>query len=131
MTSEAPKAPGNTQTIPTGTQALPGPDPQTEAVLRAFVREGRLTRLPAKRGKRIVVLEHVAAQSFRPGASYTEPEVNEILRHWCEGGGTDHAALRRDLVEEHLLGRKDGVYRLRDASGADPFRQDVPAPGAN
>ncbi|MDH6129580.1 DUF2087 domain-containing protein [Kitasatospora sp. GP82] len=85
-------------------------DPHTEAVLRAFVQDGRLTRLPAKRGKRIVVLEHVTAHSFREGATYGEPEVNEILQRWCEGGAADHAALRRELVNERLLDRKDGAY---------------------
>ncbi|WP_436562653.1 DUF2087 domain-containing protein [Kitasatospora sp. HPMI-4] len=96
-------------------QNPPAPtDQQAAAVLRSFVRDGHLTRLPVKRAKRLVVLEHVAALSFQPRTGYTEPEVNEILRRWCEGGESDHAGLRRDLVEEHILDRADGVYRLRE-----------------
>ncbi|GAA2242666.1 MULTISPECIES: DUF2087 domain-containing protein [Kitasatospora] len=96
--------------------------PQTGAVLRSFVRDGRLNRLPVKRGKRLVVLEHVAAQSFTPGVEYAEPEVNEILRRWCEGGDADHAGLRRDLVEERILDRENSVYRLRDDRPTAPLR---------
>ncbi len=32
------------------------------------------------------------------------------VRAWCSGGATDHVALRRNLVDEGLLSRADGVY---------------------
>src|SRR5438067_1845365 len=42
------------------------PDRQRAVVLRAFIRDGRLVRLPAGRAKRRIVLEHIAA-CFEPG----------------------------------------------------------------
>jgi hypothetical protein len=81
------------------------PDAARAAVLRVFIVEGRLTSIPAPRGKRRVVLEHIA-RSFVPGVRYPERDVNAILRAWYP----DHAALRRYLVDEDLLARDAGVY---------------------
>ncbi|HEY7596565.1 MAG TPA: DUF2087 domain-containing protein [Actinophytocola sp.] len=79
------------------------------ATLRAFVAGGRLVRLPARRGRRRVVLEHVV-RSFEPGRRFAEKEVDAVLRAWCEGGATDYVSLRRHLVDEGLLSREDGLY---------------------
>jgi hypothetical protein len=77
-----------------------------ERVLRAFLDEdGRLTALPAKRGKRLVVLDLVA-RVFEPGVRYPETEVNALLRAFHD----DVAALRRYLVDEGFLDRHAGVY---------------------
>lgn len=85
--------------------AEPAADPATAAVLRAFVRDGRITAFPGVRGKRRLLLEHVATV-FEPGVRYPEREVNAMLRAWHD----DHAALRRYLVDAQLLAREDGVY---------------------
>src|SRR5205085_9765833 len=77
-----------------------------EAVLRAFFdAEGRLRTIPARRAKRLVVLDHLA-QRFEPGERYPEAEVNERLRTAHD----DVAALRRHLVDEEFLSREGGVY---------------------
>lgn len=81
------------------------PDPAAAAVLRAFIRGGRLERMPAARGKRRVVLEHIV-RTFEPGVRYPEREVNALLRAWFH----DHVTLRRYLVDEQLLAREAGVY---------------------
>lgn len=81
------------------------PDPVRAGVLRAFIRDGRLRHVPAARGKRRVVLEHIAA-SFEPGVKYPEREVDAVLRAWHP----DHATLRRYLVDEELMAREAGVY---------------------
>jgi hypothetical protein len=73
-------------------------------VLRRFIRGNRLTSLPAARGKRLVVLDHLAGL-FEPGRRYTEPEVNQLLGAWHP----DYAALRRYLVDEGFLKRADGT----------------------
>lgn len=66
---------------------------------------GRLEQMPAKRSRRLVVLDHLA-RMFEPGHRYPEREVNDMLRTvW-----PDHAALRRYLVDEGFLDRADGVY---------------------
>lgn len=82
-----------------------GLTPEVAAVLRAFVRDGRLTRIPAVRGKRLVVLDHVA-KAFEVGVRYPEREVGVLLRAFHP----DHAALRRHLVDEGFLAREAGEY---------------------
>lgn len=81
------------------------PDRARAAVLRVFVRDGRLTQIPAARGKRRIVLEHIVA-GFEPGVRYPEREVDAVLRAWHP----DHASLRRYLVDEGLMSREKGVY---------------------
>jgi hypothetical protein len=79
-------------------------DPPTE--LRAFVRDGRITAIPAKRARRLLLLDEVA-QAFEPGRRYPESVVDEILKAVFD----DHCTLRRYLVDEAFLSRTaDGVY---------------------
>ncbi len=80
-------------------------DPATAAVLRSFLREGRLVQVPAAYGKRRTVLRHIASV-FEPGVCYSERQVNAMLRAWHP----DHASLRRYLVDEQLLAREGGEY---------------------
>jgi hypothetical protein len=82
-----------------------GVDPATAVVLRSFVRGGQLTRIPAARGKRRIVLEHIA-MTFEPGVRYPERQVNQMLQAWHP----DHASLRRYLVDEQLLALDAGDY---------------------
>lgn len=85
-------------------------DPKVAGVVGTFVRGGHLVGLPAQRGRRVVVLEHLA-QSFEPGVDYPEQEVNAVLAELAAGGTVDHVTLRRYLVDEQLLRREHGVYR--------------------
>ena len=74
--------------------------------LRPFVRDGRITAMPARREARLLLLDQVA-QAFEPGRRYEEAAVNEILKAVCD----DHATLRRYLVDEELMSRTtDGTY---------------------
>jgi hypothetical protein len=81
------------------------PDPDRDAVLKAFIRDGRLTIFPTVPAKLRIVLEYIVT-SFEPGRSYPESEVNELLNRWHP----DHAALRRELVDAGLLSRSDSIY---------------------
>jgi hypothetical protein len=92
-------------------------------VLRAYLDRGRLTTLPAQHSKRLVVLRFLAATAFEPGVSYPEREVNMrlALRH------PDVAALRRYLVDEGLVQREQGIYRLT-ATGEALARVTAPSP---
>lgn len=92
-------------TPPVSTGDLGVDDPGAAAVLRAFVRDGRLTSIPAAHAKRLVVLDHVV-RVFEPGVRYPERDVNVLLRAFHP----DCAALRRYLVDEGFLAREDRVY---------------------
>lgn len=92
-----------------------GGAPAEEArVLRAFVKDRRLTGIPAQRSKRLVVLDLVT-QDFEPGRRYSEAMVNLMLGQWH----ADTASLRRHLVDEALLARESGTY-WRIGGSVDP-----------
>jgi hypothetical protein len=76
-----------------------------DRVLRAYLRNGRLTVMPRAGRRRQIILEHVV-QQFEPGRRYPEVEVNLILRQVWD----DVAALRRYLVDAALLDRAQGYY---------------------
>jgi hypothetical protein len=80
-------------------------DESLDPVVRNYFVDGRLTGIPATRSKRLAVLDHLA-ERFEPGRVYPEREVNLVL-------GTvhdDYATLRRSLVDEGFLERRDGFY---------------------
>jgi hypothetical protein len=98
-----------------------GDDSPTEMILRTFVRDGRLVRLPARWTRKKIVLRHIAERTFEPGVEYPERVVNERLRAWCQDGETDHVTLRRYLVDLHHLHRSEGVYeRAADLTADGP-----------
>lgn len=77
-----------------------------QRVLRAFLDDrGALRSIPARRGKRLVVLEHIVTV-FEIGVRYPERDVNAMLRAFHP----DVAALRRYLVDEGYLDREPGTY---------------------
>jgi hypothetical protein len=80
--------------------------PDEQRILRNFVVDGRLVRLPARQAQMRVVLGYVARR-FDGSRSYEEGEVNALLRDFHD----DTASLRRYLVDEGLLEREAGVYR--------------------
>ncbi|HET9770380.1 MAG TPA: DUF2087 domain-containing protein [Acidimicrobiia bacterium] len=82
-----------------------GRGPDADRILRIFVREGKLVQIPAVHSKRLVVLDWLAGL-FEPGQAYPEHEVNERLG----AVHPDYAALRRYLVDEEFLHRRDGFY---------------------
>lgn len=80
-------------------------DPYRDRVLRAFLKDGKLTHIPAQRKKRDVIL-HELASLFEPGRTYTEREVSDALAEFHP----DFFTLRRELVGLGLLAREQGVY---------------------
>ncbi|NIA24994.1 MAG: DUF2087 domain-containing protein [Gammaproteobacteria bacterium] len=74
-------------------------------VLSHFFTGTRLKSIPAQRPKRRIVLDRLA-QEFEIGVRYPEVEVNFILGiHY-----SDYATLRRYLVDEGFMARREGVY---------------------
>jgi DNA-binding transcriptional ArsR family regulator len=83
--------------------------PADVRVLRAFFEGDTLTSIPAQHSKRLVVLRQLAETVFEKKRKYPEKEVNQLLavRH------PDAASLRRYLVDEGFMSRKQGIYKLR------------------
>jgi hypothetical protein len=75
-------------------------------VLDSFIDGERLLEIPVSRKKRLVILKWLG-EFFEPGISYTEAQVNAILKlhhHDC-------ATLRREMVGYRMLTRDKGIYR--------------------
>ncbi len=74
--------------------------------LRAFIRDGKITSMPARHGRRRLLLDQVA-QAFEPGRTYPEAAVNEVLKAIVD----DYCTLRRYLIDEVFLSRTpSGTY---------------------
>lgn len=73
-------------------------------VLRSFVEDGRIRKLPEAHAKREVVLKWVLDQL--EDRRYREREISEILKRYFD----DYATLRRELVNHRLMKRENGVY---------------------
>ncbi|MBM7495131.1 hypothetical protein JOD64_006353 [Micromonospora luteifusca] len=86
-------------------------DLATDPVLRTFLRGDVLVGLPAQPKRRRVLLAHIAERSFEPETRYPERAVDDALKPWCAAGGSDHATLRRYLIDEQLLTREHGIYQ--------------------
>ena len=81
-------------------------DQRESRVLGHFLTDdGRLHTIPSKHAKLLIVLDHLA-QSFEPGQTYPEKDVNATLERFHP----DYAALRRYLVENQFLTREDALY---------------------
>jgi DNA-binding transcriptional ArsR family regulator len=80
-------------------------------VLDTFVDGDRLLEIPVSYKKRLVILKWLAG-FFEPDTSYTEGQVNAILKlrhHDC-------ATLRREMIGCAILARNNGIYRRRPES---------------
>jgi DNA-binding transcriptional ArsR family regulator len=86
--------------------------PEEAKVLRSFFEGDRLVSIPAQRSKRLIVLRQLAETVFERKHKYPEKEVNQRLAVW----NPDAASLRRYLVDEGFMTRKQSVYRLRPRS---------------
>ncbi len=80
--------------------------------------EGKVAIWPAKKARRLNVLEFMAS-CFQFGKKYTEPEVNNIIRENHSFG--DHVLLRRELFESGFMNRTlDGrAYWLTERTNED------------
>jgi len=85
--------------------ALGAVDDEEETVLRQYFRGGRLTEIPVRRSKRLIVLQRLALE-FEVGVRYPERQVNRILEKFHP----DYAALRRYLVDDGFFSREHGEY---------------------
>jgi len=79
-------------------------DTPTARILRSFIEDGRIRKLPEAHGKRQVVLEWVVDQL--EDRRYKEREISAILKRYFD----DYATLRRELINHRLMEREAGVY---------------------
>lgn len=86
-----------------------------EKVLKAYFREGVCYRLPVQNKKRWIVYEEVI-RLIEPGREYGEKELNAVITRIHE----DYCLIRRELVEEGVLQRSSGIYRLVERYWENP-----------
>ena len=86
--------------------------PEIAKVLRGYFEDGRLITIPARQGKRLVVLRYLRDRVFTEDRPYPEAEVNQRLALF----NRDVAALRRYMVDAGLVSRAGGEYRRAEGS---------------
>jgi hypothetical protein len=116
-----PSAPDPIESDDSWIEAL-GWDAADQQVLRDYTVNRRLTNLPSKQKKLIVILRWLATL-FQPDTLYSEPEVNAILKTAYE---QDYVSLRRDLVDFGYLRRERGGGKYWLA----PADEGVTSPGS-
>ena len=79
-------------------------DTPSARVLRSFIEDGRIRKLPEAHGKRQIVLKWVVDQL--EDKRYKEREISAILKRFFD----DYATLRRELINHRLMKREAGVY---------------------
>ncbi|MBN2415043.1 metalloregulator ArsR/SmtB family transcription factor [bacterium] len=78
-------------------------------VLNAFMKNGRIVRIPTQHKKRAIVFEPILA-SFTAGELYAEPDVNSTINRFHG----DHCEIRRFFIDQGLMERINGRYRLAE-----------------
>jgi DNA-binding transcriptional ArsR family regulator len=82
--------------------------PDEIKVIRGFLREDRLIAIPSQERKRLIIVRYLRDRCFTEDRPYPEKEVNQRLALFHP----DVATLRRAMVDEGLMVREAGVYRL-------------------
>ena len=76
-------------------------------VIRSFIRDGRLTTIPARERRRQVIYRYLRDVVFTEDRAYPEREVNQRLALFHP----DVATIRRGMVDAGLVTRDGGEYR--------------------
>lgn len=83
-----------------------------DKVLRTFIKKGKLTALPVQHKKKLIILDEIASR-FIAGRSYTEKEADALINTVYE----DHCTIRRLMIEEGIMERNKGIYKLKSNNG--------------
>lgn len=78
---------------------------ERDKVLKTYFKnglEGEITTIPSKEKKKLIILQHIVKR-FEAGKTYSEKEVNEILKTVH----ADFVSLRRHLIEYGFMNRND------------------------
>ena len=79
----------------------------TAKTIRSFIRDGRLTSIPAREKRRLIIYRYLRDQVFTEDRDYPEAEVNQRLALFHR----DVATIRRGMVDARLVTREAGRYR--------------------
>ena len=79
----------------------------TAKTIRSFIRDGRLTTIPAREKRRLVIYRYLRDRIFIENRDYPEAEVNMAIALFHP----DVATIRRGMVEVGLVTREAGDYR--------------------
>lgn len=75
---------------------------EKEKIISTYFEEEKIIKqLPSKAKRIAILLEYITAQFFTRNVSYTEKEVNDILKKIY----ADYVTLRRELIEFRFLER--------------------------
>ena len=77
-----------------------------QAVIDHFIKNGRLTHMPAQRKKKIYILEFFL-RKFELWRTYAETEVNSVISEHFD----DFCTVRREFIMNKMMTRKDGRYQ--------------------
>ncbi len=80
-----------------------------QKVLKTFVKNKRLTKLPVQRKKKLIILDEFV-KKFESGKKYAENEVDSLINETYE----DHCTIRRLLIEEGIMQRENQIYWLKE-----------------
>ncbi|MFA5479026.1 MAG: DUF2087 domain-containing protein [Candidatus Muiribacteriota bacterium] len=80
-----------------------------EKIWGNYTENNYLKAIPVKRKKRLAVFLKILDE-FNFSKKYSEKEVNEIIQKFHE----DYCLIRREMVEEGFMDRKDGIYWRRE-----------------
>lgn len=76
-------------------------------VLKSFMPNGHCETMPAQVKKRLIIYREIYAR-FDPARTYTEKEVNEVIRQVYD----DFCTVRRTMIGMGWMSRENGVYTL-------------------
>lgn len=80
---------------------------QDTVIRNFFTTDGRLKSLPAQLKKKLIILDHMAAQ-LEKGRKYKEKELNEFIKLYHD----DFATIRREFIMHQFMYRDNDVYEL-------------------
>jgi len=95
-------------------------DPR-QKIIDNFFKNGRLTGIPSQRKKRVTILEFLL-EKFDANRTYTEAEVNDIIRQYHD----DFCTIRREFIMNKMMTRKDGKYHRNSFYKNQPIRVSPP-----
>jgi predicted transcriptional regulator len=78
-----------------------------QKVLKAFMKNNKLLRLPVQKKKRTIILEEFL-RKMHDNTLYTETEINDIILQHYE----DYCTIRRLMIEEKMMIRENHEYRI-------------------